>query len=261
GIGGEYGYSAQEHAIILDVIRDLRRRFQVDSDRVFLFGSEQGAAMAYDIGLSHPDLFAGVMPMGAWPRYFAQVYTANAQYLPFYVVDGDRNFALPPKGKNQNRQQLLDWTKNRYNTLYAEYKGRNSEFFAEELPYLFDWMSRKKRANPIPEYGTGGAFHTMRATDNRFYWLGTDSVLPRSINSIDNPKWFTVKSATLYGSVDRGSNHLQIKAYGVRNVNIWLGPNMIDLTKDAKISLNGGLPRPIRKDLIQPKLEVLLEDF
>ena len=47
--------------MVIDTLRDLRRRFQVDSDRVFLFGWEQGADAALDIGMSHPDQFAGVL--------------------------------------------------------------------------------------------------------------------------------------------------------------------------------------------------------
>ena len=71
GLGGDYGYTDREHAVVLDTLRDLRRRFAVDSDRVFLFGLGQGGEMAFDVGLSHPDLFAGVLPMSAGPRMFA----------------------------------------------------------------------------------------------------------------------------------------------------------------------------------------------
>ena len=72
GLGGAYSYSDHEHAVVLDTLRDLRRRFAVDSDRVFLFGLGQGGEMAFDVGLSHPDLFAGVLPMSAGPRKFAR---------------------------------------------------------------------------------------------------------------------------------------------------------------------------------------------
>ena len=63
--GGAYGYSADDHNVVLRTLRDLKLRFQIDSDRVFLHGYRQGGNMAYDVGLSHPDLFAGVLPMAA----------------------------------------------------------------------------------------------------------------------------------------------------------------------------------------------------
>src|SRR5262249_12650620 len=53
-----YNYTEEEHAAVLTVLCDLRRRFQVDSDRVFLSGLGQGGSMAYDVGMAHPDLFA-----------------------------------------------------------------------------------------------------------------------------------------------------------------------------------------------------------
>src|SRR5207253_9758494 len=89
--GQRYGYSPEEHAAVLDALWDLRRRFQVNSDRVFLLGAGDGADMAFDVGLAHPDLFAGVLPVSGSPHLFAQRYAqlgGNGQHLPFYVVSG-----------------------------------------------------------------------------------------------------------------------------------------------------------------------------
>src|SRR5581483_3116275 len=55
---GTYLYTAEEHAAVLDTLRDLGERFNVDTDRVFLTGYGEGGNMAWDVGLSHPDLFA-----------------------------------------------------------------------------------------------------------------------------------------------------------------------------------------------------------
>src|SRR5262249_24594367 len=93
-----YTYSGREHAVALDTLRDLRRRVQVDSDRVFLLGFEKGADAALDIGMSHPDEFAGVLSMCGAPRYYTSErnrYQTNAQYLPFYLVEGDKHGANP----------------------------------------------------------------------------------------------------------------------------------------------------------------------
>lgn len=49
-----------------DIVGEISRRFPVDPDRVFLIGFSQGAAMAYAAGLEHPELFAGVAPLGGW---------------------------------------------------------------------------------------------------------------------------------------------------------------------------------------------------
>ena len=102
----KYSYSDKEHAVVLDTLRDLRRRFQVDSDRVFLFGWEDGANLAYDVGLGNPDLFAGLIPMNGTLQPFARrFYWTNAQYLPLYIIDGERNGNAP----KVNRELIKDW--------------------------------------------------------------------------------------------------------------------------------------------------------
>src|SRR5207245_10161179 len=84
-----YQYTREEHRAVTEVLRDLRQRFQVDSNRVFLAGAGEGANMAYDVGLSHPDLFAGIIAMAGRPQRFAKAYWPNGPYLPFYVTAGE----------------------------------------------------------------------------------------------------------------------------------------------------------------------------
>src|SRR5262249_25810795 len=130
---GSYGYTAEEHTAVVDVVRDLRQRFPVDSDRVFLAGWVDGGNMAYDVGLAHPDLFAGVVALAARPRYFAEKYWRNGQYLPFYVVTGDRD----GDNSKDNRGQFRNWVQRGYPSVYVEYKGRGLDWFAAELPFVF----------------------------------------------------------------------------------------------------------------------------
>jgi pimeloyl-ACP methyl ester carboxylesterase len=285
GVGARstYQYSEREHALVLDMIRDLRRRFNVDSDRIFLYGREQGGLMAYDLGLSHPDQFAGVLPQNAAPRYFAGRYWSNAQYLPFYVVDGDFNGNSPIL----NRTIFKEWIRWQYPCIYVEYKGRGTEWFPEELPIMFEWMKPKKRMHPTRElgrYSTGGSsdgeeFKTMRETDNRFYWLTTDSIQPHCLNSIADWKHQKL-AAKLQANIlaanqadikvnpkDKGAvldkvriwNQINLRTSGVKQVTVWIGPNMIDFTKPVVIRHNstqmGGQIK------VQPSVQTLLEDF
>jgi len=263
---------------VLDTLRDLRRRFQVDSDRVFLFGWEQGGDAALDIGMSHPDQFAGVLPMCGAPRYFTgerDRYLTNAQYLPFYMVEGDRN------GANMNalRKLFKDWVGGAYPALYVEYKGRGSEWFSGELPRMFDWMTRKKRHHPTREMGRrhtaggiGDEFRTMRASDNRFYWLSTDEIDPRHLNSAASwvrgtpPATMVASIAVSNESVTKGGQkeariftQVNVQAKGLRQLTVWLAPNMVDFTKPVRIRVNGSVVGGER--VVQPNPAVLMEDF
>ena len=67
-------------------LRDACRRFSIDTDRVFLSGHSMGGDAAWDIGLAHPDLWAGVIPIVAQSDRYCTLYWENARYVPFYVV-------------------------------------------------------------------------------------------------------------------------------------------------------------------------------
>ncbi|RUL88125.1 esterase [Tautonia sociabilis] len=61
---------AIEDALFAGVRRTMRA-LHVHSERIFLVGIGEGAAVAYRIGLSHPDRFAGVVAINGWiPRGF-----------------------------------------------------------------------------------------------------------------------------------------------------------------------------------------------
>src|SRR5262249_17424867 len=125
GLKPSYQSSEKEHNAFLETLRDLRRHFQVDSDRVYLFGGEQGASAAWDIGMSHPDQFAGVVPMSGMPPFYFKRYWPNYQYLSLYVINGDRG-GLSTK----NTQTVFkDFVRRSYPAIYVEYKGRPADWF------------------------------------------------------------------------------------------------------------------------------------
>ncbi len=263
---GGYTYSEGEHAAVTDVLRDVRRRFQVDSDRVFLTGFGEGGNMAFDVGLSHPDLFAGVIPISGGPSYFSDAYWRSAQYLPFYVVDGDRSGEI----NKQIRDQFTHWVERGYNVIWSQYKGRGVEWFPAELTAITDWMRNRRRNFPLQQLGAdglGGSFgseyYTMRQGDNRFYWLSTDAVNERCCNSVE--RWKTqITPATMTGYIKPADNEVVLKTLGLNQVTLWLGRNakgqsQIDWDRPLTVYLNRTVKLSSRK--VSPSLDVMLEDL
>ena len=249
----------------MKTLLDLRRRFQIDSDRVFLSGFGQGGSMAYDVGMAHPDLFAGVLPVGAGPKYFSAHYWRNAQYLPYYVVSGDRSGDMNKKV----REQFTDWVQRGYPSIWVQYKGRGVEWFSGEVPLMFDWMRSKRRIFPLHQLGTdgnggqfGNEFQSMRAGDNRFYWLSTDSIGDRSINNA--ARWnSTITPATLTAKIDPTTNEINVRVTGLKQLTVWFGRDakgaaMIDFDKPVLIRV--GLEAKWNKK-VAPSLTTMLEDL
>jgi pimeloyl-ACP methyl ester carboxylesterase len=264
--GTAYEYTAAEHLAVTDVLLDLRRRFQVDSDRVFLLGFGEGASMAFDVGLSHPDLFAGVIPVCPGFRFFVQNYWRNGQYLPFYVVVGDQARELNKKLFDMFKKQ---WVPRGFPWLLVQYKGRGLEWFQGELPFIFDWMEHKRdrnrRARAVPELGkvAGAAslsleFQSMRKTDNHFYWLSSDGIVEKSVN--DPANWnVNIYPASFQGNVYLEQNSINVTVHNLKQLTVWLGRDMIDFTKPVSINVNG-VNRWMNKR-VDLSLPALLEDF
>jgi predicted esterase len=255
-----YGYSETEHNQVLQSLRDVRRHFNIDSDRVFLFGLEQGGDMAFDVGLSHPDLFAGVIPMGAMPEYFGWAYWRNAQYLPFLVINGDHSGDSNAK----TRQLFTYWISRGFPSLWTQYKGRGIEWFGAEVTNIFDWMRNKKRVFPLGECGKDGIeFYSMRQSDDRFYWVTNTGVMAQCCNSAGN--WNNrIPPSKVYARIDGPTNTIYMKATGTKQVTLWLGKSprgesMVDFDKPVTVQI--GLGRGIAGRKLTPSLETLLEDL
>lgn len=267
GLGEAYDYNGESHTAVTTTLRETIRRFSVDNDRVFLFGLGEGANLAMDVGFSHPDLFAGLVPWGSTPRWsnMFMYYWKNAQKLPIYAVTGEH----AGKSLELTRAILKELIPRGHPSLLSVYKGRQLEWFPGEVPVMFDWMGRKKRAggnaflnlNPGP-IDTNLAFQTMRPTDDRFYWLGVEELGDRyrvdlaggvtQARSV-NPAWVT-------GDI-RNGNEIHILSVGIKKVNIWLSRDMINWENPVKVFYNRQSFPGFKPQVIKPDVEVLMEDF
>ena len=131
----EYGYSMASHDIVLRSIIDARKRFNVDSDRIFLTGHGMGGDAAFDIGMSHPDLFAGVIPINGICNHFCDWYWQNAGHTAWYVVTGEfdaRNtFNVDAKNLTRMMKASTGYT-NGMDVVLVEFVQRGYESYFEE---------------------------------------------------------------------------------------------------------------------------------
>jgi phospholipase/carboxylesterase len=82
---------------VFSAIRQTRRALHVHSERIFLVGSGEGAAVAYRLGLSYPERFAGVVAINGWlPGGFRPLARLKAcRDLRILVVHGEWNTRVP----------------------------------------------------------------------------------------------------------------------------------------------------------------------
>jgi pimeloyl-ACP methyl ester carboxylesterase len=241
-----YEYTAREHAATLYTLRDACKRFAIDTDRVFLSGHSMGGDAAWDIGLAHPDLFAGVIPIVATAdKYVNHRYRENARYLPLYFVCGE-------KDGNKLALNAAEWDHylkhTGYDTLIVQYQGRGHEHFHDEVQRLFEWMNLHKR-NFFPK---DFVVYSLRPWDNFFWWAETSK--PKPANIVLPAEWGkSVQAGSVDGSVLE-TNGVRVKSTAEK-VTVWLSPEIVDFSAKMSITINNKrVPTP------GPSIVTLLED-
>ncbi|MBA2225983.1 carboxylesterase family protein [Thermogemmata fonticola] len=254
-------WQGDDHAYVLDVLRDAIRHFCVDNDRVYLLGYAEGANMALDVGLSHPDLFAALAAFSPRPKWanFLSEYWTNAQKLPCYIVTGE----LSGDSLQNTRRLFEKWMPRGFPALLHVYKGRGLELYPVEIPTLFDWLQRKRRVSGTATLALGPIarppWTTMRASDNRFYWLGAEQIEPRRL--IDNlAPGRLIVPATVQGDI-LGDNLVTLRTLGIQRLALHFTRDLIDWNKPVRITINGNSPLGYRPQRLVPNLETLLEDY
>lgn len=245
----KYEYTAKEHAGVLNALRDACRRFSIDVDRVFLSGHSIGGDAAWDIGLAHPDLWAGIIPIAALGDKYCGHYLENCRRLPAYYVagelDGDKMF--------RNSKEWDRYFRYGFDVTVAEFRGRGHEHFYDEILALFDWMGRKRR-DFFPERFKA---NSMRHEDNFFWWVEVADLPPATIvEPADWPPPRNFLAATIEGR-RLANNSVTVNSGNRSKATVWLTPDVIDFTRRGTVNINGV---KYTGDDLQPKLETLLED-
>jgi len=256
----EYSYGAVAHQVILESLRDARRRFSVDSNRVFLTGHGMGGDAAFDVGMAHPDEFAGVIPIGGDCQHYPKLTYMNGRYTAWYVVgrgyNGESRDPGNPGGQRDsgNDRIFTDIFVRgfQFDFLLVEYLGRGMDRYQEEVPKLFDWMDLHRRGALPREY----QIESLRKTDNRHFWL---TVLDLPTTTILPPP---SGSATRISSMDiaprvNEANTIQIKAPARRFV-VRLFPEVVDFEKRIRVVKDG---RQIYNNFATPDVRVMLEEL
>jgi predicted esterase len=244
----ECNYAAYEHAAVLHTLRDVFRRFAVDTDRVFLSGHSMGGDAAWDIAMSHPDLWAGFLGITAVAERTLDFYWENAAYVPTYLVAGEMD------GERWQKNGIdMDRYLNRgYDTTIVRFKGRGHEHFSDEILRLFDWMNRKKRDFFPRKF----ACRSIRPWDNYFWWIETQDPPPAAMVDPDN--WPPKNVSTLYveGQLN-AKNGLYVKT-GAARATVWLSPELIDFKRPCDVYIRS--KKANKGQYIEPDATVVLED-
>jgi predicted esterase len=244
----KYEYSPREHAAVLFSLRDACRRFSIDTDKVFLTGHSMGGDAAWDLGLAHPDLWAGVLPFVPVADKYVSRYWANAKTVPLYFVTGE----LDGDKLSRNAQDFNRYLqRSGYDVMITQYLGRGHEHFSDDIQRAFKWMSLHERRFHRDEFECV----TMRDWDSFFWWVEMGEFPPQStVNPYNWPPPTGSRPAIIEGNVYPG-NRVSVKT-NVGHVTLWLSPEMVDFSERLSIVVNG----KSRSEVVTPSVKTILED-
>ena len=250
----EYHYTAQEHAAVLVSLRDACKRFSIDTDRVFLSGHAIGGDAAWDIGLAHPDLWAGVIPIVAIANYgekkspkYVTLYWENAKHVPLYFVGGSLDERKPTRSSTDLDRYL---THIGYDVMVVEYLGRGHEHFSDEIQRIFEWMKNHRREFFPKSFRVA----SMRSWDDFFWWVELRDQPERYL--VSPFAWPVSGKRALFTESEIRPGNIMLLKTGAGEVTVWFSPEMLDLNQRITLRLN----TQKKTIMAQPDVEVLLED-
>ena len=175
---GTAGYQGIPEEDVYEMLDDIKSRFLIDEDRVYLTGLSMGGGGTIWLGLSRPDIWAAIAPCcPASPDGSAEI-ACNAFNLPVHLFVGDEDFLY---------KSVLEW-KTKFETHtsrfdYAEYPGvgHNSWDYAYKDGFIFEWFSQFKR-DMFPEELK---FATRWFKYNKAYWIKLDNFTPGTLTTVN----------------------------------------------------------------------------
>ena len=242
-----YQYSAQEHSRVLYALQESLHRFAIDTDRVFLSGHSVGGDAAWDIGLAHPDLWAGVIPVCATAGKYITRYWENAKHVSFYFVSGEMDGNRIAQNERDFNRYL---NRSGFDTMIVEYKGRGHDHFQDDIHHMFDWMRFHRRDFSVPEYKVT----TLRPWDNYFWWAEFADFPPETITLPLQWPPNSARAMEIEAAIGP-NNRIRIKS-AAANISVFLTPDLIDFEKNVTLNVIG-------RERVVPvtaSVEVMLED-
>ena len=247
--------------MILSVVKDLKRYFNINDNRVFISGHSNGATGVVSYLLKSPDFFAGFYGFNSNPRIrTGGTFIRNALNRSYFNVATDKDYYFPVSGHDTLAKLAvslgIDWQNHVYKGFphwFPQFKESEPAFklmFADMKtsvrnpfkPNLYwecddvkygrcDWISIEQ-LDTIAEKKKWQTEINFPAT----HWINnndTSKVLNTVIMAFNFPR--------LSGAVKASykNNRFDIETSRVKKVFIFLSPEMIDFSKNVTVLVNG----------------------
>lgn len=246
----KHWWSYRPEGFALSAVREVRRKYAVDDDRVIVSGYSMGGFGTWNLGLRYPDRFSAMVPFAGGvsrteylnPKGDPKLrpLVENARHIPLYFVHGDRDTTVPVRLDRLSRDQLVDW---KIDHEYVEVKGGKHVLDVREggelMTPIQTWLKGKRRDR-----------HPKRIT-----YVSLGAYAPGA--------WW----AHLDGTIDRGArfeaevrdgNVIEVSATGAKRMKLYLDEELLDFSKPVVVRCG---EKELWRGAVAESFEAVLESW
>jgi pimeloyl-ACP methyl ester carboxylesterase len=130
--------------VLTHLLDEIKARYRIDPDRVYLTGVSAGGDETWDFALVHPDLLAAIVPMSGEsdPRDAARL-----RDLPIWAFQGAQDAVVPPSQMTSMVNAVRQAGGHAHLTLYPDL-GHDCWTQAYSTNALWTWLFAQKRGQP-----------------------------------------------------------------------------------------------------------------
>jgi pimeloyl-ACP methyl ester carboxylesterase len=177
---GTMGYQGIPEQDVYAVLADVKRRFPIDEDRIYLTGPSMGGGGTLWLGLTRPDVWAAIAAVCPAAPAGAEALAGNALNIPVKLFQGE-NDPVVPAAQTRNWHKLF--LRSGVNSEYVEYPGvrHNSWDYAYKNGAIFDWFAPYRRA----AHPDRVRLATRQYKYSSAYWVQIEALTPGTLASVD----------------------------------------------------------------------------
>lgn len=217
---GSAGYEGIPEQDVYDMIDDIKSRFNIDEDRLYLTGLSMGGGGTIRLAITRPDVWAAIAPVCAGLSGENADMVGNLSNIPVHVFVGTRDRGWESARDSKAKYEAAGCPV----VEYTEYPGieHNSWEYAYKDGFIFEWFSQFER-NMFPE---SVKLSAKQFKYNTAYWVTIDNLTPGTLASIEAK--FT------------GNNAIEIKTNDLLAFTLKLrGHELFDPSKKISIRIDG----------------------
>jgi predicted esterase len=241
------------------MLDELKRDYNVDENRISLWGVSDGASGAYYHAFTAPSAWAAILPLIGSPGVLgnpangvdATPWVANLANRPLYIVNGQLDPLYPAAGEEEY-MALFEQIGVEFVFRALEGYGHNLDWWPEEAEAMEEFVVTHPR-DPLPDRLV---WETDRADRyNRVDWLLiTELARPGAGGPQQGDPSPGDRPARV--ELERSGNTVSVRTFDIRRYTLLVSPEDFDLSRPVVVETNGNVSF---RGLVSPSVATALK--